>query len=136
MKNVFRRQVLFLRLVMLKNKLQTPEAYWREASDFFSQQVAKIYVAYQEKLRANNAVDFDDLLLLTLQLLQSNAEVREKYQNKFDYLMVDEYQDTNHAQYLLTKVLVGKHKNICVVGDADQSIYGWRGADIQKYFRF
>lgn len=119
-----------------KNKLQTPEAYWREASDFFSQQVAKIYVAYQEKLRANNAVDFDDLLLLTLQLLQSNAEVREKYQNKFDYLMVDEYQDTNHAQYLLTKVLVGKHKNICVVGDADQSIYGWRGADIQNILDF
>lgn len=119
-----------------KNKLQTPEAYWREASDFFSQQVAKIYVAYQEKLRANNAVDFDDLLLLTLQLLQSNAEVREKYQNKFDYLMVDEYQDTNHAQYLLTKVLAGKHKNICVVGDADQSIYGWRGADIQNILDF
>lgn len=119
-----------------KNKLQTPEAYWREASDFFSQQVAKIYVAYQEKLRANNAVDFDDLLLLTLQLLQSNAEVREKYQNKFDYLMVDEYQDTNHAQYLLIKVLVGKHKNICVVGDADQSIYGWRGADIQNILDF
>lgn len=119
-----------------KNKLQTPEAYWREASDFFSQQVAKIYVAYQEKLRANNAVDFDDLLLLTLQLLQSNTEVREKYQNKFDYLMVDEYQDTNHAQYLLTKVLAGKHKNICVVGDADQSIYGWRGADIQNILDF
>lgn len=75
----------------------------------------KIYDAYQKKLQANNAVDFDDLLLLALRLLQENPAVREKYQRKFDYLMVDEYQDTNHAQYLLTKLLAAGHRNICVV---------------------
>ena len=98
--------------------------------------MAKIYDAYQKKLQANNAVDFDDLLLLALRLLQENPAVREKYQRKFDYLMVDEYQDTNHAQYLLTKILAAGHRNICVVGDADQSIYGWRGADIQNILDF
>ena len=119
-----------------KNALQSPEEYAQQAGDFHAEQVAKIYAAYQQKLRTNNAVDFDDLLLLTLRLLQTNAEVREKYQSKFDYLMVDEYQDTNHAQYLLTKLLAAKHRNICVVGDADQSIYGWRGADIQNILDF
>ena len=112
-----------------KNALLLPDAYAREASGYYEQQVAKIYDAYQKKLQANNAVDFDDLLLLALRLLQENPAVREKYQRKFDYLMVDEYQDTNHAQYLLTKLLAAGHRNICVVGDADQSIYGWRGAE-------
>lgn len=119
-----------------KNALLLPDAYAREASGYYEQQVAKIYDAYQKKLQANNAVDFDDLLLLTLRLLQENPAVREKYQRKFDYLMVDEYQDTNHAQYLLTKLLAAGHRNICVVGDADQSIYGWRGADIQNILDF
>lgn len=119
-----------------KNALLLPDAYAREASGYYEQQVAKIYDAYQKKLQANNAVDFDDLLLLALRLLQENPEVREKYQRKFDYLMVDEYQDTNHAQYLLTKLLAAGHRNICVVGDADQSIYGWRGADIQNILDF
>lgn len=119
-----------------KNALLFPDAYAREASGYYEQQVAKIYDAYQKKLQANNAVDFDDLLLLALRLLQENPAVREKYQRKFDYLMVDEYQDTNHAQYLLTKLLAAGHRNICVVGDADQSIYGWRGADIQNILDF
>ena len=119
-----------------KNALLLPDAYAREASGYYEQQVAKIYDAYQKKLQANNAVDFDDLLLLALRLLQENPAVREKYQRKFDYLMVDEYQDTNHAQYLLTKLLTAGHRNICVVGDADQSIYGWRGADIQNILDF
>ncbi len=119
-----------------KNKLQSAADFARQAGDFYEQKVAQIYEAYEARLRANNAVDFDDLLLLTLRLWQENAEVREKYQNKFDYLMVDEYQDTNHAQYLLTKLLADKHRNICVVGDADQSIYGWRGADIQNILDF
>lgn len=119
-----------------KNALLLPDAYAREASGYYEQQVAKIYDAYQQKLQANNAVDFDDLLLLALRLLQENPAVREKYQRKFDYLMVDEYQDTNHAQYLLTKLLAAGHRNICVVGDADQSIYGWRGADIQNILDF
>lgn len=119
-----------------KNALLLPDAYAREASGYYEQQVAKIYDTYQKKLQANNAVDFDDLLLLALRLLQENPAVREKYQRKFDYLMVDEYQDTNHAQYLLTKLLAAGHRNICVVGDADQSIYGWRGADIQNILDF
>lgn len=119
-----------------KNALLLPDAYAREASGYYEQQVAKIYDAYQKKLQANNAVDFDDLLLLALRLLQESPAVREKYQRKFDYLMVDEYQDTNHAQYLLTKLLAAGHRNICVVGDADQSIYGWRGADIQNILDF
>ncbi len=119
-----------------KNQLLSCEEFANAAAGFYEQKVAKIYEAYQKKLCANNALDFDDLLLLTLHLLQNNAEVREKYQRRFDYLMVDEYQDTNHAQYLLTKLLAAKHRNICVVGDADQSIYGWRGADIQNILDF
>jgi len=118
-----------------KNALLLPDAYAREASGYYEQQVAKIYDAYQKKLQANNAVDFDDLLLLALRLLQENPAVREKYQRKFDYLMVDEYQDTNHAQYLLTKLLAAGHRNICVVGDADQSIYGWHSAAASAYFQ-
>lgn len=81
-------------------------------------------------------MDFDDLLVLSIRLLQESEEVRAKYQERFDYLLVDEYQDTNHAQYLLTKLLAARHRNICVVGDADQSIYGWRGADIQNILDF
>lgn len=120
-----------------KNELKTPAMVIQEAGGYFRDtKIGEIYAAYQKKLQANNAVDFDDLLLLTLRLLKENAEVREKYQNKFDYIMVDEYQDTNHAQYLLTKLLAAGHKNICVVGDADQSIYGWRGADIQNILDF
>lgn len=119
-----------------KNNLQSAKDFGQIADNFYDKKIAQIYEAYEEKLRANNAVDFDDLLLLTLQLLQQNEEVRNKYQDKFDYLMVDEYQDTNHAQYLLTKLLAAKHRNICVVGDADQSIYGWRGADIRNILDF
>jgi DNA helicase-2/ATP-dependent DNA helicase PcrA len=124
------------RISNAKNAMQMAQEFSTQASDFYEQQVAKIYAAYEEKLRANNALDFDDLLLLTLRLLNEVPEVREKYQDKFDYLMVDEYQDTNHVQYMLTKVLAAKHRNICVVGDADQSIYGWRGADIQNILDF
>ena len=124
------------RISNAKNQLQTPEDYAKQASDFYDGKVAEIYARYEAKLQQNNALDFDDLLLLTLKLLQENEEVRTKYQDKFDYIMVDEYQDTNHAQYLLTKILAAKHKNICVVGDADQSIYGWRGADITNILDF
>lgn len=124
------------RISSAKNQLLSPVDYAKVANDFYEEKAAQIYASYQEKLRQNNALDFDDLLLLTVQLLQENAEVREKYQDKFQYIMVDEYQDTNHVQYLLTKLLAGKHRNICVVGDADQSIYGWRGADIQNILDF
>lgn len=119
-----------------KNQLLAPEDFAKSAHDFYDEKVAQIYERYAAKLQQNNALDFDDLLLLTLKLLQTNEELRTKYQEKFDYLMVDEYQDTNHAQYLLTKILAAKHRNICVVGDADQSIYGWRGADIQNILDF
>lgn len=127
---------LCARISSAKNQLLSPVDYAKAANDFYEEKAAQIYASYQEKLRQNNALDFDDLLLLTVQLLQENAEVREKYQDKFQYIMVDEYQDTNHVQYLLTKLLAGKHRNICVVGDADQSIYGWRGADIQNILDF
>ncbi len=115
-----------------KNQMQTPETFAQSGDAFYDRKIAEIYDIYQKRLRANNALDFDDLLFVALRLLQTNEEVRQKYQDKFDYIMVDEYQDTNHAQYLLTKVLAAKHHNICVVGDADQSIYGWRGADIRN----
>lgn len=124
------------RISNAKNQLLSPVDFAKAAADFYDQKVAEIYERYEAKLQQNNALDFDDLLLLTLKLLQENEEVRNKYQDKFDYLMVDEYQDTNHAQYLLTKLLAGKHRNICVVGDADQSIYGWRGADIRNILDF
>lgn len=127
---------LCARISSAKNQLLSPVDYAKAANDFYEEKAAQIYASYQEKLRQNNALDFDDLLLLTVQLLQENAEVREKYQDKFQYIMVDEYQDTNHVQYLLTKLLAGRHRNICVVGDADQSIYGWRGADIQNILDF
>lgn len=119
-----------------KNQLQSVGDFRKAAADFYNQKVAEVYERYQNKLLVNNAVDFDDLLVLSIRLLQENDEVRTKYQERFDYLLVDEYQDTNHAQYLLTKLLAAKHHNICVVGDADQSIYGWRGADIQNIMDF
>ncbi len=124
------------RISNAKNALLDAAAFAKEAGDFYEQKVAEVYARYQEKLQLNNALDFDDLLMLSIKLLQENKEVREKYQKRFDYLLVDEYQDTNHAQYLLTKLLAAKHRNICVVGDADQSIYGWRGADIQNILDF
>lgn len=121
-----------------KNKLIDAEHFSQsiDSVDFNDKKVAEVYERYQTQLKLNNALDFDDLLMLSIKLLQENKEVREKYQDRFDYLLVDEYQDTNHAQYLLTKFLAAKHRNICVVGDADQSIYGWRGADIQNILDF
>lgn len=119
-----------------KNILMDAKAFAAKASDFYEQKVADVYALYQEKLRENNAVDFDDLLFLAVRLLQENEEVREKYQSRFQYILVDEYQDTNHAQYALTKILAARWRNICVVGDADQSIYAWRGADIRNIIDF
>lgn len=132
----FQPSGILSRISNAKNALQDAAAFTRQAGDFYEQKVADIYSRYEQKLQLNNALDFDDLLMLSIKLLQENKEVREKYQDRFDYLLVDEYQDTNHAQYLLTKFLAAKHRNICVVGDADQSIYGWRGADIQNILDF
>jgi len=101
-----------------------------------SQIYAKCYKEYQAEMRKNMTVDFDDLIMLTVKLFQEHQDVLDYYQQKFHYIHVDEYQDTNHAQYLLVKLLADKFKNICVVGDADQSIYGWRGADMENILSF
>ena len=119
-----------------KNKLMFASDYRKQARDFYQQKVADVYEYYERELRKNNALDFDDLLLVAVKLLQSNAAVLEKYSKRFKYVMIDEYQDTNHAQYLLAYLLSSYWKNIAVVGDADQSIYAWRGADIQNILDF
>ena len=119
-----------------KNKLMFASDYRKQARDFYQQKVADVYEYYERELHKNNALDFDDLLLVAVKLLQSNAAVLEKYSKRFRYVMIDEYQDTNHAQYLLAYLLSSHWKNIAVVGDADQSIYAWRGADIQNILDF
>ncbi|MBM5933538.1 DNA helicase PcrA [Staphylococcus epidermidis] len=120
----------------LKNELKTPEDAQKEANDFHSQMVATVYKGYQRQLSRNEALDFDDLIMTTINLFERVPETLEYYQNKFQYIHVDEYQDTNKAQYTLVKLLANKFKNLCVVGDSDQSIYGWRGADIQNILSF
>lgn len=119
-----------------KNALQDPRAFAQEADTFHQQKVAEIYSLYQQRLMLNNAVDFDDLLLLSVRLLQDSPEVLAKYQDKFRYILIDEYQDTNRAQYLLARLLAAKYRNIFAVGDIDQSIYAWRGADIRNILDF
>ena len=119
-----------------KNALQDARAFQQQASTFFDKKVGEVFALYETKLRNNNALDFDDLLLFAVYILSNNEEVREKYQDKFHYVLIDEYQDTNHAQYLLAKLLSSGSRNLCVVGDIDQSIYGWRGADISNILDF
>lgn len=119
-----------------KNKLLFASDFRKQAKDFYQQKVADVYEYYERELRKNNALDFDDLLLVAVKLLQTNAAVLDKYSKRFRYVMIDEYQDTNHAQYLLASLLSSHWKNIAVVGDADQSIYAWRGADIQNILDF
>lgn len=120
----------------LKNELKTPEDAMKEAKDYHAQMVATVYKGYQRQLSRNEALDFDDLIMTTINLFQRVPEALEYYQNKFQYIHVDEYQDTNKAQYTLVNLLASKFKNLCVVGDSDQSIYGWRGADIQNILSF
>ena len=122
-----------------KDKMVTPDAlldYCEENNDLRLLHVARAYKKYQARLKENNAVDFDDIILLTVQLLQEHEDVRAYYQRKFRYVLVDEYQDTNHLQYLLTSLLAGGYENICVVGDDDQSIYRFRGATIENILSF
>lgn len=139
-----------------KNELKDASAFAAEATDFYARSIAKIYSAYEKALRRANAVDFDDLLLLTVRALQTCREAREEVKARWKHLMIDEYQDTNRAQFLLSTLLIGEHgsrrpggapgeagevgeavgPNICVVGDPDQSIYGWRGADIRNILEF
>jgi len=119
-----------------KNELITPDEYERKFVGYYREsKIAEVYTLYQAKLKASNALDFDDIIFQTVELLAMREDIRLKYQNRFRYVMVDEYQDTNHAQYRLVSLLVG-FGNICVVGDDDQSIYGWRGADIENILRF
>ena len=120
-----------------KNRMLSPEEWLRDAGDDFrNRKYYEAYRLYERTLRGNNALDFDDLLVKTLELLAEQPPVLEYYQNRFDYILVDEYQDTNRAQYELVRLLTGKKRNLCVVGDDDQSIYGWRGADIRNILDF
>ncbi|MCL2286681.1 MAG: UvrD-helicase domain-containing protein [Firmicutes bacterium] len=120
-----------------KNELIGPEEYERRVSgNYRESNIAELYAMYQKKLEAMNAMDFDDIIFKTVELLHDNEDIRRKYQNRFRYVMVDEYQDTNHAQYRLVNLLAGYAQNLCVVGDDDQSIYGWRGANIENILQF
>ena len=110
--------------------------YAEQLSSFYEQTVAEVYALYQKRLAASNAVDFDDMLMLTVQILEAFPDARKHWQNAFRYVMVDEYQDTNHAQYRLLQLLAEHHHNICAVGDPDQSIYAFRGADIRNILEF
>jgi DNA helicase-2/ATP-dependent DNA helicase PcrA len=124
------------RISWAKNHMVDPQDYFLSSKDPTSERVAHIFKAYQDELRKNNAMDFDDLLLEAVRLLKASGDVRERYQRRYRYLLVDEYQDTNRPQYELMKLLAGEHKNVCAVGDEDQSIYSWRGADIRNILEF
>ncbi|MFW6060323.1 MAG: ATP-dependent helicase, partial [Phycisphaeraceae bacterium] len=119
-----------------KNDLLDADAYAQKAADFYARTVAKVYKKYSEILTRNQALDFDDLLLKTVQLLRRHGDVLAELQNKYQYVLIDEYQDTNHAQFVIANALATKHHNICATGDPDQSIYGWRGADISNILEF
>ena len=119
-----------------KNKLIDPETFASTTSGYYNNQVAKIYKKYQALLKANNALDFDDLLIKTIELFKTHPDILEMYQEKFRFILIDEYQDTNYSQYTITRLLANRYRNICVTGDPDQSIYGWRGADIRNIMDF
>lgn len=119
-----------------KNKLWDSQRFAQEASDYFQQKVVKVYELYQKKLKSSNALDFDDIIMLTVRLFRQQPEVLRYYQEKFRYILIDEYQDTNHAQYVLVKLLAERYRNLCVVGDDDQSVYRFRGADVQNILDF
>lgn len=119
-----------------KEKLQSPEQYAERAAGFFERIVADVYKSYNAQLKKSNALDFDDLLLYVVRLLEQRQDIREKYQDRFLHVLVDEYQDVNYAQYKIVNILAEKHRNVVVVGDDDQSIYAWRGADVSLILRF
>ena len=124
------------RISWAKNHMVDPQEYYLASKDPNSERVAHIYEGYRTELRKNNALDFDDLLLEAVRLLKVSSDARERYQRRYRYLLVDEYQDTNRPQYELMKLLAGEAKNVCAVGDEDQSIYSWRGADIRNILEF
>jgi DNA helicase-2/ATP-dependent DNA helicase PcrA len=132
----FQPQAVLSAISGAKNKLQSPAAYAQAAGGFFEKNVARVYLRYEAILAENKAVDFDDLLLKMAVLLRDHQGVREKLQERFQYILIDEYQDTNHAQFLLAHMLAMNHKNMCATGDPDQSIYGWRGANLNNILEF
>ncbi len=119
-----------------KDQLITPKQYYAYANTTFTQRVAEVYEKYQAALKKNNALDFDDLIMKTVELFQKEKDILNEYHEKFQFISVDEYQDTNHAQYVLTNLLAQKYRNLCVIGDVDQSIYGFRGANIGNILSF
>ena len=131
---VYSARLLSNKISDAKNHSDDPAQFLRDAYE--PRQVQDAFCSYQKQLKKNNALDFDDLLLLTLELLKTCPDVLQKYQDRFQYILVDEYQDTNLAQYRIVSYLAARHKNLCVVGDDDQSIYGWRGADIRNILEF
>ncbi|WP_334137328.1 ATP-dependent helicase, partial [Muricomes intestini] len=134
---VYKERSLLAAISSAKDEMISPEEYeLNAAGDFGKQKTAKVYREYEKQLRANNALDFDDLLVKTVQLLQTQPDVLEYYQQRFRYIMVDEYQDTNTVQFKFVSLLAGKYKNLCVVGDDDQSIYKFRGANIKNILNF
>lgn len=132
----FKPAAILATISQAKNELIGPKEYALYARGQFQQAVAKLYPYYQALLKENDAVDFDDLIMYIVQLFQTNPDILDKYQKQFAYILVDEYQDTNRAQYVLTNLLAQKHHNICVVGDFSQSIYSWRGADYRNLIKF
>ena len=130
---VYKERTLLGAISAAKNEMISPEEFRIQAEgDFTRKKIAEAYIEYEKEMRANNALDFDDLLVKTVQLFQTQPDVLEYYQNRFRYIMVDEYQDTNTVQFILVSTLAGKYKNLCVVGDDDQSIYKFRGANIKN----
>ncbi len=134
--NKFNPRAIRSKISTLKNELKTPDIYKREVSDVFEEVVLDVYLKYQSILQENNSVDFDDLLILPIKLFKEKPDILEYYQEKFKYILIDEYQDTNEAQYKLTKLLAKKYQNICAVGDVDQAIYGFRGANYKNILNF
>ncbi len=134
---VYKERTLLGAISAAKNEMISPEEFRIQAEgDFTRKKIAEAYIEYEKEMRANNALDFDDLLVKTVQLFQTQPDVLEYYQNRFRYIMVDEYQDTNTVQFMLVSTLAGKYKNLCVVGDDDQSIYKFRGANIKNILNF
>ena len=132
----FKERAILSSISHAKSELVSPYDYAGASRDYFGEVVARVYQRYQDLLGENNAVDFDDIILKTVEMIRDHADVREKYQGRFLHVLVDEFQDTNIAQYQLARLLAGKHGNICVVGDPDQSIYSWRSADIRNILNF
>lgn len=132
----FTPRSIIAKISSYKNEMQSPSDAKKIAENYYDEVTSDIYEEYQKRLKENNAVDFDDIIMLVVRLFKKDKEILHKYQQKFKYILVDEYQDTNTCQYMLIKYLAEEHHNLCVVGDDDQSIYGWRGADIRNILNF